>query len=197
MLSHRSPAGRPPFDHVVGSGQRHIEQHRHAALGEGEMVGAVEQPALGMVLVGDVAALRFRGRWRAKLPCRRSARARPAPRPSPARSTASVSKVRFATIVSIGNSGMLGIIFGAEQATLLARPCREQKRALRPRSAREQPRILEHRREPERIVGGTRPDRPPLRVGWPDPVGVPVPAVADRLVGILWNPSACRAHCDW
>ena len=48
------PSGRPPrgrrLTRSYGAAERHIEQHRDAALGEGEMVGAVEEAALGMVL---------------------------------------------------------------------------------------------------------------------------------------------------
>src|SRR5262245_45492536 len=32
----------PSSLHVIGAGQRHVEQHGHAALGQREMVGAIE-----------------------------------------------------------------------------------------------------------------------------------------------------------
>ena len=92
---------------------------------------------------------------------------------------------------------MLRIIFGAQQPALLGCPRSEDERPLGPRARREQPRNLDHRRQAQRIVGGAGLDRPPLRIGRADAVRIPMPAIADRLVGIVCSRSTCRAHCGW
>ena len=53
------------------------------------------------------------------------------------------------------------------------------------RAGSEHPCDLDHRRKPQGVVGSARPDRPALRIRGPDPVGVPVAAVAHRLVRIF------------
>ena len=59
---------------------------------------------------------------------------------------------------------MLRIIFRTEKPPLFSRPRRKHDRSLRPRTGGEYPRILQHRRNPQRIVRG--PWREPFFIAW-------------------------------
>ena len=147
------------------------------------MVGAVEEPALRLAFGRDRPALRPRRLGQQVLHLALALadqhyvldRARRLQRVE-----RQVRDRRFVRIERVPR-----IIFGAEQPALLRRPGGEDQGAFRPRAGREEPRDLDHRCDAERIVGGTRPDRAALRVRRADAVGVPMAAVADRLVRIF------------
>ena len=168
---------------IICTGECHIEQHRHAALGEGEVVGAVEQAALGVVLGRDIAALRL-GRAREIV----FHLALPAPdQHDVAHGAGELQRVegQVGDHLLHREERVLRIIFGAEKPALLARPGGEDEGPLRTRTGREKPRILQHRGKAERVIGRAWPYRLAVRVGRSDAVCVPMAAVTDRLVGIF------------
>ena len=159
---------------VGRSGNSHHEQHRHAALGEGEMVGAVEQPAFGQAFWRDAAALRRRDArhivFERILPLADQHHVVAGPR-GLEDIDREVGDGRFEREDGVG-----GVIFGPEQPALLGGPGGEHDAAIGRRTRLDRPGDLEQRGDAERIVVGAGAINAALRIGRTLAVRIPVRA---------------------
>ena len=175
--------GAAAIDHVGCAGEAHHQQHGHAALGHGEMIGAVEEAAFGQAFLGDDATLLGR----------------------------KLGEIVLQHILALADQDhvlglagglehvdgevgdrlvervdrVLGIKFRPQQAAFLRRPGGEDDRTVRGGAGFEGSGYLEQAGHAERIIIGAGTIDAALRVGRTLAIGVPMGAIHDRLIRAL------------